>query len=131
MKQSDAQWAKYAQLSPDFVEIMQRSRIRDDKRPCPYKYKISDDDIMSMVDSMYSNSETVPSSNSVGVCKYMRTLCQLHRHAKCYHIHGNDVHLYEVVGGMEIHFSFTIKTRKQENGKLTCSGSFCPTICNL
>lgn len=107
MKQSDAQWAKYAQLSPDLVEIMQRSRIRDDKRPWPYKYRINDDDNMSIVDSMYSNNETVPSSNSVGVCKYSDADIMSNVDFKCYQAEQHTEMMYILCDarGMEIHFS--------------------------
>lgn len=76
MKQSDAQCAKYAQVSPVFVEIIRRSRIRDDKRPCPYKYNINDDEIVNKIDKIYKSSETVPFSNNGGVCKKYTYLIQ-------------------------------------------------------
>lgn len=69
MKQSDAQCAKYAQVSPVFVEIIRRSRTRDDKRPCPYKYNINDDEIVNKIDKIYRSNETVPLSNNGGVYK--------------------------------------------------------------
>lgn len=69
MKQSDAQCAKYAQASPVLVDIMRRSRIRDDNRPCPYKYKISDDEIINRIDKIYNNSDTIPLSRNGGVCR--------------------------------------------------------------
>lgn len=67
MKQSEAQWAKYAHASPVLVDIMRRSRIRDDNRPWPYKYRISDDEMINRIDRMYSKSDTMPLSRNGGV----------------------------------------------------------------